>query len=353
MVEGTRGVRADRAGRKIQIRWRHRGRDYSETLEIRPTKAGLEQAHRIRNERIAACRFGQESAYTVSFSQIAQRYLDNAPIALSTHNSYRDSLNIYWMPSIGHLNVREVRYATLKRIDEQVEWKSEKTRSNALTALRQVFAYALELDAADHNPAIKFRVRRHQREAPDPYSMAERTALLSALGPRHAYLYFRVAFDTGMRTGELLALRWGDFDGDSFTVKRSKVRRVEKDSTKTNKERRVMLGAETIQLLESQPAQFPRQPIFLNQYNRPYQSGFHLNKAFRKAHREAGVRLRSGPYPWRHTYASLGIQAGLPPAFLAKQLGHSLDVFYRRYATWISGSDDRELIAKLSESWRA
>lgn len=41
--------------------------------------------------------------------------------------------------------------------------------------------------------------------------------------------------------------------------------------------------------------------------------------------------------------------AGGKPAWLASQLGHTLDVFLKDYATWISSdSDDAELAAILA-----
>ncbi|WP_075795006.1 hypothetical protein [Massilia putida] len=43
---------------------------------------------------------------------------------------------------------------------------------------------------------------------------------------------------------------------------------------------------------------------------------------------------------------------GLKPAFLAKQLGHSLQVFFQVYAKWISSSDDRAEVAKLDDAIR-
>ena len=61
------------------------------------------------------------------------------------------------------------------------------------------------------------------------------------------------------------------------------------------------------------------------------------------AHRKTGVRHREGPYPWRHSYASLGLTGGAEPAWLAKQLGHSLQMFYSVYATWID-TDERDKI---------
>jgi integrase len=343
-------VRPDRTGRKTEIRWRYRGDDYRETLDIEPSEAGLAKAARILAERRAVQKYGPSQVLTSSFAAAAQAYLDNATVQLSTRNSYRDSLNLYWLAQLSRLDLREIRFATLKRLDEAHAWTSEKTRQNAITALRAVFRYAMDHELADANPAERLRFRRYQKSGPDPYSMAERTALLAALEATHAALYFRVAFDTGMRTGELLALRWGDWDGESLRIVRSRVRRVDKDSTKTVNARRVLLsGSPAQRLLNEQRAQLGH--LFVTQYGRPYKSAYHLNEAFRAAHATAGVRERTGPYPWRHTYATLGIAAGLPPAFLAKQLGHSLDVFFRRYATWISGDNDRALAEKLANSW--
>ena len=38
---------------------------------------------------------------------------------------------------------------------------------------------------------------------------------------------------------------------------------------------------------------------------------------------------------------------GADPAFLAKQLGHSLQVFFTVYADWISGDGDRAQLKKI------
>lgn len=48
-----------------------------------------------------------------------------------------------------------------------------------------------------------------------------------------------------------------------------------------------------------------------------------------------GIRYRR-PYNTRHTYATLGLMAGARPAFMASQLGHGLDVFFKHYARWIN-----------------
>ena len=69
---------------------------------------------------------------------------------------------------------------------------------------------------------------------------------------------------------------------------------------------------------------------------------------FRQAHGKTGIRHREGPYPWRHTYASIGLTNGAEPAWMAKQLGHSLQMFYTVYAEWINSEDrDQAELAKI------
>lgn len=199
------------------------------------------------------------------------------------------------MPLLGHLPIRSIRYATLRRIDANVKWGSAKTRTNVITALRQVFRFALEEDLVDANPAQKFRLTRRQRPDPDPYSLSERTALLAALEDTHAAFYFHVAFGTGMRTGELLALSWSDFDGESLHVRRSKVRRVEKGSTKTYQSRRVMLGADLAGMIEKHRRDVGH--LFVNQYGRPYQSGYHLKQGIPLGARACGSPPPQGAVP--------------------------------------------------------
>jgi integrase len=46
----------------------------------------------------------------------------------------------------------------------------------------------------------------------------------------------------------------------------------------------------------------------------------------------------------RHTYATTLLMAGANPAWCAKQLGHSIEMFHQHYAKWIDGDqNDREL----------
>jgi integrase len=62
--------------------------------------------------------------------------------------------------------------------------------------------------------------------------------------------------------------------------------------------------------------------------------------------RKTGIRYRR-MYDTRHTYATMCLMSGMNPAFIAAQLGHSVQVLLSTYAKWISSSSDFAELEKL------
>jgi integrase len=61
------------------------------------------------------------------------------------------------------------------------------------------------------------------------------------------------------------------------------------------------------------------------------------DKYFQAALTELGIRARR-PYNCRHTYATMCLMAGMNPAFIATQLGHSVQMLLSTYARWINSA---------------
>ena len=119
------------------------------------------------------------------------------------------------------------------------------------------------------------------------------------------------------------------------------MRGVEKLSTKTNTARQVMMNSRALAAVQRQRkhSQIRDEHVFLDpRYDQPWFE----ERAFRRSYweptlRRLGMRYRP-PYNTRHTYATMMLMAGMTPAFCAKQLGHSVEMFLRTYARWIDGS---------------
>lgn len=61
------------------------------------------------------------------------------------------------------------------------------------------------------------------------------------------------------------------------------------------------------------------------------------------------IRYRR-PYNMRHTYATAMWMAGMTPAFCAKQLGHSVEVFLRTYSKWLDGDQNDVEMSRLENA---
>lgn len=52
----------------------------------------------------------------------------------------------------------------------------------------------------------------------------------------------------------------------------------------------------------------------------------------------------------RHTYATFGLMNGVNPAFMAEQLGHSLEEFFKTYAKWINNNQNQVQLALIEKA---
>lgn len=147
-------------------------------------------------------------------------------------------------------------------------------------------------------------------------------------------------------------LHWRDVDlaGKHLLVHRAIVRGVEKLNTKTNTARQVILNSRALAAIQRQRkhTQMRDEHVFLDPR---YEEPWFEERAFRRSYweptlRRLGLRYRP-PYNTRHTYATMMLMAGMTPAFCAKQLGHSVEMFLRTYAKWIDGGQNALEMGRL------
>ncbi len=179
----------------------------------------------------------------------------------------------------------------------------------------------------DHNPMARIRSLKSTSDRdPDPFTPDEVSRILAACdGPMRNLLQF--AFATGLRTTELLGLRWCDIDLESGTayIHRSVIKGHEEERTKTRSGRReIMLLPMAMSALQQQ-AQYSYlagERVFMEPLScQPWQSSKQLARRWTRILRLAKVRYRN-PYQTRHTYASMLLTAGEHPMWVAQQMDH-------------------------------
>ncbi|MPM56044.1 putative defective protein IntQ [bioreactor metagenome] len=225
-----------------------------------------------------------------------------------------------------------------------------------LITLRGVFTLAGR-DLKVDDPMEGIENSKHQKPQPDPLSFTEMKQILSHMhehfDPRMA-AYFEVAFFTGMRPEELIALRWGDVDWNNLTIRVERARTAgELKPLKTYNARDADLVSRALAALASMKPWTMmggvNAEIFQNvETNKPlHDERSQRDHFWTPTLRKLGIRHRRA-YQTRHTYATNALAAGANPAYIARQMGHkNAKMFFTVYAKWIDGADRGRKKAKV------
>ena len=180
----------------------------------------------------------------------------------STAASYRANITNYLIPRLGHLKVQEIRPSDLERYFGELS-ASGGRNGQALSAqtvtynaaiLKKALKYAVDVEGLIANsPASKVTIVRGAAKRRGVWSFEELEVFLTGMKSHRLFLFFHLAAFTGARRGELLALRWTDFDGKALAISKSRVTAgsatVEQNTTKggENGQRRVLLDPQTVE----------------------------------------------------------------------------------------------------------
>ncbi|PZP30473.1 MAG: integrase [Roseateles depolymerans] len=364
-------VRTFKTERRIQIAFSFRGIQCRELLSPRPiTQTSLNNAGGLRAEiqrRIAEGNFVygdyfpdsdrakqfDAGGHRVLMKQLLQKQLevyerqvDNKTISPSTFDGYRKAINSermkYW-------HAYTLRDATPSRLRDWISGLgvTAKFARNLLTPLRSVMEDALNDELITFNPFDRIALDKLLKQSSkasdyevDPFSLAEREALLKAARADERGL-IQFAFATGLRPGELMALRWNriDFIGNTVRVDLNLVAGVEKDPKTEAGIRDVDLDDSALAALATQkPLTFlAGDHVFLNpRTGEAWETDAQIRKTlWQHLCTRAGVRYRN-PYQMRHTFASSLLTAGTNPWYVAAQLGHvDVQMVYKVYGKFI------------------
>jgi integrase len=236
-------------------------------------------------------------------------------------------------------------------------WRSAKQHNNYLIALRGAMALEYRGAQAVHNPLADIKNMKRVKKLPDPFTAAERDAILADLQARYdvrVYAYFLFMFFTGMRPEEAIALQWGDVDWNRRMIRVQRVRTFkgsERDGSKTHADRDVDLVPQALAALQlMKPLTFLKRDtegnpvdLFENPVTgRPWHDERSQRDHYWKpALKRLGIRYRTS-YKTRHTFLSIALSGGVRPAYLAEQAGHSLKMLLEVYAKFLPDADGTE-----------
>ena len=200
----------------------------------------------------------------------------------------------------------------------------EETMWHIHRLLQQCLDQAMRDGLISDNPARAFHYSKPKKVNADVLTPLEMEDYLDA-AERLGYLpMFMLALTTGLRQGELIALKWSDLDIESRTLtiaeKRAVVRRelVEYGS----QTRSIRLTPEVVDLLIMEHSKHPSSPLmFMHPATlKPYSPQM-VRRMHNEIIKEAGIdHIRY--VDLRHTCAILALKNGMDTKELARMLGH-------------------------------
>lgn len=356
----------------IRLKFTHLGVRQLEKLDLKPTPANLKAAEKMMariQQAIAAGVYRREdffdspgkTAGRQTFADYADAWLETLVVAKSTKRLYRSALTVTWKPALGELPLVQVRHSDIqKAVAARAACVTPGAVNSHISVIRQVFETAVADELIVRSPAAKIKNQKVQRSTPDPFTPAERDAILARMQARYhpqIHNYYTLAFFTGIRPSEQIALEWGDVD---WKRKRLKVRRAiverEEKVTKSSREREIDLSDVAMAALTRQKTHtFMKDPtgsIFHNPNVGRAWADVSLQRMsyFIPTLVALGIRHRDA-YQTRHTFATVLLMAGVNPSYVSRQLGHaSLAMLFEVYGTWLEAADGGLQAAKANEA---
>jgi len=295
----------------------------------------------------------QKARERKTLEEIFEDYLllRQATLKPSTLRTYRENFRTHLASNFGKVPLFKITKEMVAQFQNKLAiGKSPVRTNNVMNLLRTLLKYAVAEGLISEDPTTKVPRLREETPDIDPLTLEELEKALAAFEP-----FYRPIFETltwsGMRPNELKALRWTDIDWDRGEIHISKGRVKGAESTaKTRSSKRIIFMHPRVRAALKWQLNYGIMNsdgyVFTSKKGNPINQ--HLDVLWARALRRAGLRHRPS-YQLRHTFASMALETGESPGWVAKTLGHSdLSTLFRHYARFIPSERNGENLSKLA-----
>ena len=270
----------------------------------------------------------------------------------STVGDYRSVLNAHLLPAFGDMPLEMVTPGVIERWRKSLSGLSSRSRNKLLVLLHGIFRRAQSVYGLQLNPLAL--IEKHpQRSSGDieVFSPGEVWALVrAATSGQDGAIYLTAAF-TGLRKGELLALRWRDVDFAGSTIRvRASYASGALTTPKSGKVRAVPMApavASALAELGGRGCWLSDDDLVFAGETGGYLDGSALSRRYKLALNSAGLRpLRF--HDLRHTFGTRMI-AKADIRRVQEWMGHSNIQTTMQYLHYAPREEDARLVAEAFE----
>ncbi|MGX7777236.1 tyrosine-type recombinase/integrase [Streptococcus pluranimalium] len=288
-----------------------------------------------------------------TFEELASLWWESyeSTVKISTKITLEHILRNHILPAVGSYRLDKLTTPLIqthvnqwakKANDEKVD--SFKNYSFLASYIKRILQYGVTLQLIDYNPSRDVVIPRRKNKEKKPIKMLSdhelkqfldylETIDLSVYRNFYFYCLYKTLLATGCRIGELLALEWSDIDFEEATISISKTLTAKKtvNSPKTVSSNRIIDIDNATNLLLKQLQNRQRattrelgylEDVVFSPISQKYTRSATLSFRLKKDLQKAGVS-DIGFHGFRHTHASLLLNAGIPYKELQHRLGHT------------------------------
>jgi len=305
------------------------------TLTPNKTLAKQQEA-KIKTDLMMGRITNGENGQTKTFHSLTTQYLQRADIQRQSSYSWKQTvirnrfLPVFGTNVLGGITTTHIEaYRDKRRLAPGLQGTSLKVSSlnRDLALLKHVFSYAVREGWLEKNPVSRIKLEK-ENNARDRVLSPEEFTRLQAHSVLHLQAINLVAYQTGMRQGEILHLTWDRVDF------KAKVIRLQAEDTKSNEGRSVPLTPELTELFRGlyKVRYLQEAHVFLVKG----QSVSSIKTAFNAACRRANIQGFHF-HDFRHTAVTNMRRAGIDHLTIMKITGHKTLEVFKRYNSFLEG----------------
>ena len=295
-----------------------------------------------------------------------------------TFDQYETILRTHIIPDIGDIRLADLKTMHIQRIinkmyDSGLSHRTIEVMKIVMhAALKQAQRNKLVSENVCENVVLPRKQPKHIRVLNED----EQTKLIAALKDNYIGRGLLFALYTGMRRGEVLALKWSDYDKNektiSITKALSRVRTYNKNGNKTmltvttpktdTSIRTVPLIDKAVELLAEHKRKQERYMELVGDYytdndlifsssRGDYLDPGNFNRKLNKTVKKIGIP-RISPHVLRHSFATRGLEAEVSLKAMQELLGHSSITVTGDIYTHILKEQKRKEISKLNDVFK-
>ena len=264
----------------------------------------------------------------IKFSYYSDLYLQfkEHELKFSTLDKYTNIIRDRINPNFAEYDIKSIKPSDVKKWLYNLHDIGSKSKRIYLSVLSGIFQEALYDEVIERNPVRLVRLPKLDTPRIKPFNADEVKKIMDLTTNDNYRFYLAIAFYTGMRSGEIIALKKNDIDFENNIIRVQRTRSRFGESTPKTKYS--IRDIPIIELLKPYIMELyalhDNEYLFITQYKKPYETtNVFQEKFWKPSLKELGIEYRR-PYNCRHTYATNMLYNNLvTPVQLAQLLGHA------------------------------